>query len=287
MRDPRQSNQESGIDETSDCNESIMTGRIPGKPERTLFFAVSFILALSTPSFLGAQNEAPDSVRWAVEGEAGVSVFFGASSQTTVNAALGGVRRGALFESDNGIAYLYGEAADEAGNSSVIKRSWTAFTDLNYKGFERVNPYALASAQSSLEKKIDLRLKGGAGAKLTALDSETTRLNFAVAILGEQTWKDTEDNGDAELLARWSGTVNFRRSFFQERTVLDAKADYNPVFDRFDNYTIDAETSLAFKLSEVVSLKLSVLDKYDSRAEDRGARSNNDGQVLFGVLAAF
>jgi hypothetical protein len=29
------------------------------------------------------------------------------------------------------------------------------------------------------------------------------------------------------------------------------------------------------------------VDNYDSRAEERGARDNNDGRILFSVLAAF
>jgi len=50
---------------------------------------------------------------------------------------------------------------------------------------------------------------------------------------------------------------------------------------------VKAESSLAFRLSEVVSLKVSVRDNFDSQAKKRGAVSNNDGRVLFSVLAAF
>ena len=55
---------------------------------------------------------------------------------------------------------------------------------------------------------------------------------------------------------------------------------------QLENYTFQAESSLAFRLSEVVSLKMSVRDNFDSGAKDRGAVSNNDGRVLFSVLAA-
>ena len=51
-----------------------------------------------------------------------------------------------------------------------------------------------------------------------------------------------------------------------------------------------AEVRSAFgstKLSEIISLKLSVVDQYDSRAKVRGARDNNDGRVLFSVLSSF
>jgi hypothetical protein len=69
--------------------------------------------------------------------------------------------------------------------------------------------------------------------------------------------------------------------------VVEGKAVYSPVFDEADNYVVSAESSIAFKLSEIISLKLSVVDNYDSRAKDRGARDNNDGRVLFSVLSSF
>jgi hypothetical protein len=81
--------------------------------------------------------------------------------------------------------------------------------------------------------------------------------------------------------------VRFRRSFSDARMVLSSEAEYNPVFDQFANFTVKSESSLSFALSRVVSLKLSLVDNYDSRAKDRGARSNNDGRLLFSVLGSF
>ena len=244
------------------------------------------LLCLS-PAAASAQDEPPPPPRWSFESEVGASVFFGASDQTTVAAELGVDRRSTHFEVENAFSYLYGEGSDGEGNSFVNKRSWSVGSNLDYKGFSRVNPYVFANALSSLEKRIDLRAKGGAGAKFTVLDSDVSSLDFALAVLVEKTFEDSEDNGDDELLGRWTGEMNYRRVFSEERVVFQAAADYNPVFDEFANYTIQVETSLAFRLSEIISLKLSVVDNYDSRAEKRGAGSNNDGRMLFSVLAAF
>lgn len=93
--------------------------------------------------------------------------------------------------------------------------------------------------------------------------------------------------GDEEWLARWTGQAQFRRSFSEERAVFEARMDYNPRFSQLENFTFQAESSLAFRITQVVSLKMSVRDNFDSGAEDRGAVSNNDGRVLFSVLAAF
>ena len=238
-------------------------------------------------AFLGAQEIQPPPADWSFETEIGASVFFGASDQTTVATNVGVDRRGARFELENQLSYLYGEASDPTGNTFVNKRSWAAASNLDYRGFSRVNPYMFGSALSSLEKAIEVRYKWGAGAKLTALDSEMTKLDFAVAFLGERTKESSTTNGDAKTLARWSGEFNFQRDFSEGRTVFEARANYSPVFDQSDNYTVKVESSIAFKLSQIISLKLSVVDNYDSRAKDRGARDNNDGRLLFSVLSSF
>jgi hypothetical protein len=249
--------------------------------------ALLLTLSLSCPGGILAQEGDPPPPDWSFESEVGASVFFGASDQTTVATTVGVDRKGPTFELENDLSYLYGEATDETGNTFVNKRSWTIASNLDYRGFTRLNPYLFGTALSSLEKAIAIRYKGGAGAKLTALESETSQLDFALAVLAERTVEDSPDNGDSEVLARWTGGFNLRRSFSEGRTVFEAKADYDPVFDEFDNFTVTAESSLAFRLSRVISLKLSVVDNYDSKAEDRGARDNNDGRVMFAVLSSF
>ena len=245
------------------------------------------LISCIIPSPSLAQEEGPPPVVWSFEGEVGASVFFGATDQTTVATKIGLDRKGPRFELENDLSYLYGEATGEAGNTFVNKRSWSVGSNLDYRGFSWVNPYMFGSTLSSLEKAIEVRYQGGAGAKFTALDSDATRLGFAVAVLAERTKERSANNGDSETLARWKGEFDFRKSFAEGRTVFKAKADYNPVFDEFANYTIGAESSIAFKLSEIVSLKLSLVDSYDSRAEDRGALDNNDGRILFSVLSSF
>ncbi len=247
-------------------------------------------LFLGAPTFAQAQANLPTPPPppdWTIETEVGASIFFGANDQITVATELGLNREGQLFEVHSDFAFLYGEATDDEGKSSVNKRSWKLDANLDYRGFSRVNPYVFGSALSSLEKRIHRRYKGGTGAKLTALDTEVSRLDFAAAILLEQTVSSEEGNGNEEWLGRWTGAVKYRRSFSEERAVFEAGVDYSPKFQQMNNFTVEAESSLAFRLSEVVSLKLSVRDNFDNQAKSRGATSNNDGRVLFSVLAAF
>jgi len=263
------------------------TSHAPGLSSSLPFILCGFLLATGTGPLTGQEAESPPPVEWSFESEVGASVFFGASDQTTVATKLASARRGPRYETEADFSFLYGEAQGEGGDSFVNKRSWEVGSTLNYRGFSWLNPYAFGRVLSSLEKRIDVRYNGGAGAKATVLDSEATRLDFALAVLAEKTVEDAPGNGEDELLARWTGSFRFRRSFSQERVLFETQTEYNPVFDQFDNFTVKSESSLAFRLSEVISLKLSLLDNYDSRAEDRGARSNNDGRVLFSVLASF
>lgn len=224
---------------------------------------------------------------WTIEGELGGSVFFGATDQTTVAAEAGIRRESQLFELKNELAFLYGEASDDEGGSSVNKRSWELASDLDYRGFSWLNPYVFGSVLSSLEKRIHRRYKTGGGVKATALETDVSKLDFAAALLVEQTQGSEEGNEDDEWLARWTGQAEFRRSFSQDRAVFQARVDYNPKFSQVENFTFQAESSLALRLNHIVSLKISVRDNYDSGAKGRGAISNNDGRVLFSVLAAF
>ncbi len=247
-------------------------------------------LFLASPAFAEAQSESaapPPPPAWSFETEAGASFFFGATDQTTVAAEMGMNRESRLFEFQSGLAFLYGEVTDGEGESFVNKRSWELAANLDYRGFSWLNPFVLGSAVSSLEKKIHRRYKAGTGAKLTALDSDVSKLEFASAILVEQTVSSEEGNGSKEWLSRWTWAMFFRRSFSEERAVFEAGVDYNPKFRQLDDFTFQAESSLAFRLSEVLRLKLSVRDNFDNGAKDRGAVSNNDGRVLFSVLAAF
>jgi len=247
-------------------------------------------LLLATPGFSEAQADVADLPTlpdWTIETEVGASIFFGATDQTTVAAELGMQRDSRLFELQNDLSFTYGEASDNDGGTTVNKRSWKAGANLDYRAFSWVNPYIFGSALSSLEKRIHRRYKAGTGAKLTALDSEVSRLDFALAILLEQTQSSEEGNGSGEWLGRWTGAVQYRRSFSEERAVFEAGVDYNPKFQQLDNYTLEAEGSVAFRLSEVLGLKLSVQDNFDNQAKSRGAISSNDGRVLFSVLATF
>jgi len=86
--------------------------------------------------------------------------------------------------------------------------------------------------------------------------------------------------------ARWSGRARFRHNFDQ-RLKLSHTTFFQPKVTDFDSYTVHSSSELSYALRASTSLTLSYLSLYDSAARLRGALSNNDAQLLFGVKSAF
>ena len=89
-----------------------------------------------------------------------------------------------------------------------------------------------------------------------------------------------------DLLARWSWRVKARHTV-DDRLILSHATFYRPSVGTASDFTISSTSAVAYQLRESVALTVSFVDNYDSEARGRGAESNNDGQVLVGVLATF
>lgn len=241
---------------------------------------VLFLLLSGSP--LGAQEEG-----WDVEGEVGASLFFGNTEQATVATRAAVARAEESWEFSTSAAFNYGEAQDDGGLSFVSKRSWELRGGVDYRPFERWSPFVFGKVESSLEKQIDLRYDGGAGAKYTILRDDRTRLDLSAAALLERTRPREGSEAADTTLARWSARLRARRSWADERLTFNSETFYRPQVGDFDNYVVTSQSSIAFQLNEVVSLKLTFVDNYDSQAVLRGARENNDGQLFFSVLSQF
>ncbi len=79
----------------------------------------------------------------------------------------------------------------------------------------------------------------------------------------------------------WSGEAEANANLFFGNTGERTN------FAEAGDFTASSATSLAYELSEILSATLSLVDDHDSEARSRGARSNSDGQLLFGLLASF
>ena len=251
---------------------------------------VVFLLFLALQPFALSASSAVQS-DWDVDSELGASLFFGNTRQATVTTRGSASRTDSILEWASDMAFTYGEATNKDGVEFVNKRSWALGTSLDYKPQGNSSPYLSGRVQSSHEKRIHLRYEAGVGGKLTMVRNSKGIVDFSVALLAERTIpiKDEDASEDSEDVTqgRWSARLRFRRDLQEGRVSLKSETLYKPVFDEFGNYTVNSENSVAFALTDVVSLKFTFVDQYDSGALSRGARTNNDGQLFFSVLSRF
>jgi hypothetical protein len=249
-----------------------------------IFVSFSFLIPFGVPA--GAQEPPPEDGPWSFEGELGASVFFGNTDQTTVSSRAATTRADSTYEFESDASFIYSEATGETGNAFVAKRSWDVQTGLDYHPYARVSPFVFGTGESSFERRIAFRYQAGAGAKLTMIRNERSRVDLSGAVLAEQTWV-RDGPGDPDGLARLSTRLRGRRAFSDGRPTLQTVNFYRPALDDFGNFVFESESSLGYDLTSVVTLKVSFKDTYDSEAVERGADTNNDGQILFSVLRSF
>ena len=161
--------------------------------------------------------------------------------------------------------------------------------NLDYRPHSRFSPFLLVSGEGSLARRIDRRVSGGFGAKVRFVDEEASKLDFSVAALLERTDFTGTDvaSGAVETAGRWSARMRGERDF-GERLSGDFTAFYRPAISDFsEDYTVDLRASLGVSLTRRTALQFSVLDKFDSLAEDRGSRSNHDGRFLISISVKY
>ena len=228
---------------------------------------------------------------WSVEGELGASLSFGNTSQATVNSRLATSRADSSYEASSQLTFRYGEAEDETGDSFVTARSWNLEASLDWRPYSRISPYVFGQGESSFQRRIDFRYNVGGGGKYTFVQRDDARVDLSAALLAEQTFveDDPAPTGeiDESVLARWSVRFRARKELSDGRITLSTENFYRPVFGDYGDYVFDSRSVLSYALSEIVTLNLSFLDTYDSRAVARGADANNEGHLLFSVLGSF
>lgn len=244
------------------------------------------VLAIMTAaaSPLAAQEE--DGRAWSLKTEAGANVFFGASSQSAV-----------LFRSEYGYeserwttsfkgGFDYAETENADGVAFVSGRAWTSALEIDYSA-GRWQPFAFVNADGSLQRQLDSRLQSGVGARYDVIQSETATLDLSTAALVERIDPRVPPGelDETDTLGRLSLRARGSKKLSEDKIDLAFTSFYRPAFDAFgDDYIVSFEGTAAFKLTDDVSLGFSLINIFDSLAESRGARSNNDGRILFSII---
>ncbi|HWV58126.1 MAG TPA: DUF481 domain-containing protein [Longimicrobiales bacterium] len=250
-------------------------------PRTLLACVTAALVCAATPAL--AQN----ADTFELDAELGASLFFGASSQAAVLVRSGLEWNSPSREFAASWGFDYGEAEDGDGNRFVNKRSWAFQTSADYLPGGRLSPFLFATAEGSYERQIDFRTSGGVGAKYRFVDNERTRVDFSLAALLERTDPRQPAGVDADVVSigRWSARFRLRQAI-TDAVSFDLVSFYRPRMNDFDDHNWDVNASLQVALSSTLGVRFSVVNKYDSTAEARGARSNHDGRAYFSIVTA-
>jgi len=243
------------------------------------------LLAVFAPASVVAQED--EARPWELKTEAGASAFFGASSQSALLFRSDFSYEAGPWESSFKSAFDYGESEDADGVAFVSSRSWATEAEVDYQA-GRWQPFVFANADGSFQRAIDLRISSGAGIGYDLIEpSETASFDASLAALVERTDPRvvTGEPDEVTTLGRWSARLRGARKLSDDRIELSFESFFKPSFDAFsDDYLVSFEGKAAFQLTEDVSLGFSLVDLYDSLAESRGARSNNDGRIFVSII---
>jgi hypothetical protein len=222
-----------------------------------------------------------------IEGELSGNAFFGNTRQILAALRAEHERLDSAFSVRTQFRYNYGETTTDADGTVVSKRSWIGASSYDWRPFADFTPFIRASLESSFENKIGRRLSAGSGARWNIVRDSATDVIMSAGVNGERTVALAPgDTAGPITLARGSTSLRLRR-IFNPRITMASETSYSPALTESGDYTIASLTSMKVKLARFAGLTLSFRDGYDSRARARGARSNNDGEILVGILTTF
>ena len=254
------------------------------RPRAARRVATAALLALgAAPLAAAAAQDAPPR-RWRGSAQGNGSILFGNTNQRVLGGRGSVTRADSVVEVDASVQLLYGDAEAD-GEREVVKRLWLGAVSVDYRPTAPVSPFVFGTFESSLEKQIAERYSVGVGAKRTFVRTDRTEASLSVAALDERTvpLPSARDRATTRL-TRWSVRGRVRHAF-DDRLQVSHVTFWQPSVRAASRFLVRSTTEAEYALSRGVAMTLSLLDNYDSEAVARGARTNNDGQLLFGVSA--
>lgn len=241
----------------------------------------TLVFVLVLPAALMAQKPRK------IEGEVSGNVFFGNTRQVLAST------RAEYERADSGSAFRalarfnYGELTTDLEGTVVSKRSWNAGSNYDLRPFADFTPFVRAAIESSLENKIQRRYSIGTGSRYNIVRTTATDAIFSIGVAGERTEAlPPGDTAEAKTLARGTSSFRLRRDLTSRLTVT-SETTYQPALTESDDFTILSINALKIRLARFAALTVTFRDNYDNQAVTRGARVNNDGELLVGLLTSF
>jgi hypothetical protein len=238
-----------------------------------------------------AQAQAPKV--WERTLELSGNYLYGNTEQAILSARTGVVRNDSLVALRLDTRFLIGVTDRPDAGRVMDRRSWVVSGSVDFRQYAPQSQFIFASVERSMELRIDRRVSGGIGQKVSLQRDSATKLDLSLGVLGEQSiLPQAAPAGSppasplSSALVRLSGRMRYQKSF-TSRVGVDHVTWYRPELAAFDRFVASSVSAVSYSVNKRSNLRLSLQNDYDSLARNRGARSNQNGQVLMGASTKF
>jgi putative salt-induced outer membrane protein YdiY len=160
------------------------------------------------------------------------------------------------FKLEWAVSFRYGESQGE-----VVARNLQSKVDFDMGPTAVIAPFAFASGERDPFRRLDLRTRTGSGVKYTFYRETPGEASLRVAAQYSSdrftTDQDTRSDGG------WSVEFKGRRDI-SDLLRIENTTTFDPVFDDFGDYNIEARSKVSSRISRRLALTLAHNYSYDS-----------------------
>ena len=177
------------------------------------------------------------------------------------------------FRLSSNPSFVYGRQ-----NGILAEREWFGDARMTFRGEKRLYYLAFGSYETSNLRQINRRTTAAAGLGYKLLDHKRAYISITNVILHEST--NFAELNDVSI-ARNSTRLFGEYSFDNDRLKITHTAFYQPALGQY-NVRWNASLSLQVKLTEVISLRSTLANAYESLVVP--GRKNNDLRFTIGLV---
>jgi hypothetical protein len=216
------------------------------------------------------QEDEPD--RWAAVLDLGFASSSGNSELTSLTT---GIKlrhlQTRVYKLEWSITFRYGESQGE-----VVARNLQSKLDFDMGPSAVIAPFVFASAERDPFRKLDLRARTGSGVKYTFYKESAGEgsLRLAAQYSRENFTVDQDPRTDGG----WSVELKGNRRLGETLRIENATT-FDPLFDDFSSYDIEAKSKLSSRISQRLALTLMHTYSFDSNPAPEVGRTDQRFQA--------
>lgn len=235
-----------------------------------ILLGLAFVASVAATPLPAQQQSPPD--RWAAAFDLGFASSTGNSDLTSLTT---GVRlkhlQTRVFKLEWSASFRYGESQGE-----VVARNLQSKLDFDMGPGTVIAPFVFASAERDPFRKLDLRAKTGSGVKYTFYDQDPGEASVRIAA---QYSRENFTNAQAPRTdGAWSMEFKGNRRI-GEALRLENATTFDPVFDDFGDYNVEARSKVSSRVSRRLALTLTHMYSYDSTPAQNVGRTDQRFQA--------